>query len=78
LQPLPPTQESSLKDDDAFVLDAGATIFVYHGSGCNVREKMKAMQVRGLGVAGRGWAGGCGLQPGLVGAGQPVCCGGCT
>ena len=38
-------QESSLKDDDAFVLDAGATIFVYHGSACNVREKTKAMQV---------------------------------
>ena len=48
-----PSKESSLDPTDCFVLDAGATVFVYHGPGCNVREKMKAMQVRGLGCSWR-------------------------
>jgi hypothetical protein len=49
-----PLKAASLKEDDAFVLDAGSTVFVYQGPTCNLREKMKATQVGGGGKAGMG------------------------
>ena len=72
-----PLRESSLKQDDAFVLDAGSVLYVFHGTGCNIREKTKAMQVAGEMRDGSGSkVGACPRSHTLISACPVACCGG--